>query len=51
MAEDYFADIVTDFLATGQGREGPIGAAPSVLVGAAPMVDFAVAWLERRLGV
>jgi len=50
MAEDYFADIVTDFLATGQGRTGLIGAAPSVLVEAAPMVDFAVAWLERRLG-
>lgn len=50
LADDYFADVVEDFLATGQGRRGLIGYAPSVLVEAAPMVEFAVSWLERRFG-
>lgn len=50
LAEDYFAEVVCDFLATGQGREGPVGGAPSVLVDAAPMCAFGVAWLERWAG-
>ena len=50
LEDDYFADVVEDFLATGQGRRGLIGGAPSVLVAAAPVVRFAVDWLERRLG-
>ncbi len=49
MADDYFATIVTDFLATGQGWQGRIGNADSVLVDARPMVEFAVAWMEQRL--
>ncbi|OLT13858.1 aminoglycoside 3-N-acetyltransferase [Pseudonocardia sp. CNS-139] len=49
-AEDYFAEIVTDFLATGQGSRGRVGAAESVLVDAAPMCAFAVGWMERRAG-
>lgn len=44
--DDCFATIVAAFLATGQGAQGPIGAAASVLVGAAPMVAFAVRWLQ-----
>ena len=50
LAEDYFNDVVEDFLATGQGRRGLVGYAPSVLAEAAPMVDFAVNWLEQRFG-
>ncbi|MBE4749111.1 aminoglycoside 3-N-acetyltransferase [Corallococcus sp. ZKHCc1 1396] len=48
LAEDFFAEIVEAFLATGQGRRGRVGHAPSVLVEARPMVAFAVAWLESR---
>lgn len=50
LPESYFATIVEAFLATGQGKRGNIGAAPSVLVEAAPIVAFGVAWLEDRLG-
>jgi aminoglycoside 3-N-acetyltransferase len=49
LAEDYFAEIVTEFLASGQGRQGLIGAAPSVLVDAAAITAFGVNWLETRL--
>jgi aminoglycoside 3-N-acetyltransferase len=48
LADDYFEEVVEDFLATGQGRRGLIGHAPSVLVDAGPIVDFAVQWLEAR---
>ena len=46
--DDYFEDIVEEFLASGEGRRGLIGNAPSVLVQAAPIVRFAVNWLEQR---
>ena len=46
--DDYFGTIVNAFLASGQGIQGMIGAAPSVLVEAAPITAFAVGWLERR---
>lgn len=48
LADDYFEEVVEDFLATGQGRRGLIGHAPSVLVDAPAIVAFAVDWLERR---
>jgi len=48
LADDYFAQVVEAFLATGQGARGLIGAAPSVLVEAAPICAFAVAWLEAN---
>jgi aminoglycoside 3-N-acetyltransferase len=48
LADDYFEEVVEDFLATGQGRRGLIGHAPSVLVDAPAIVAFAVEWLERR---
>ena len=48
LPEDYFATIVSEFLAGGRGRRGTIGAAPSVLVKAAEIVPFAVQWLERH---
>lgn len=50
LAEDYFAEIVTEFLAGGQGRQGLIGAAPSLLVDAAAITAFGIAWLESRFG-
>ncbi len=46
--EDYFATVVEAFLATGKGRRGKVGAAPSVLVPAPEMVAFGVDWLENR---
>ncbi len=46
--EDYFATIVKAFLATGEGSQGLIGAAPSVLVESSAITDFAVDWLELR---
>lgn len=48
LPEDYFITIVEEFLATGQGRRGSIGAASALLVKAKPMVGFAVDWLESR---
>jgi aminoglycoside 3-N-acetyltransferase len=48
LADDYFAAIVTSFLAAGKGREGQVGAAPSVLVQAREIVNYAVEWLESR---
>ena len=47
-ADDYFDEIVRAFLATERGSQGRIGEAPSVLVDAAPLGDFAVAWIEHR---
>ena len=48
LAEDYFAEVVEAFLATGAGRRGTVGRADSVLVDAAEVVAFAVSWLEGR---
>lgn len=48
LADNYFKDVVEAFLATGQGRRGLIGHAPSVLVDAPAIVAFAVEWLEHR---
>jgi aminoglycoside 3-N-acetyltransferase len=49
LADDYFATIVEDFLATGKGKRGTVGAAPSVLVEAKEIVPFAVSWIERAM--
>lgn len=49
MADDYFATIVEDFLASGKGKRGTVGAAPSVLVEAKEIVPFAVEWIEREM--
>ena len=37
------------FLATGKGKRGTIGAAPSVLVEAKEIVPYAIQWIERAL--
>ena len=47
-AEDYFAEIVRDFLASGQGTRGRVGEADSVLVDAPAVCAFAVAWMEEH---
>jgi aminoglycoside 3-N-acetyltransferase len=49
LPDDYFATIVEDFLATGKGTRGTIGAAPSVLVNAKEIVPFAGDWIERAM--
>ncbi len=50
LADDYFAEIVRAFVATGRGTQGPVGKAPSLLVDAAEICAFAVDWLERHRG-
>lgn len=50
LPDDYFALVVEAFLETGRGKRGTIGKAPSVLVPAADIVRFAIAWLESRFG-
>jgi aminoglycoside 3-N-acetyltransferase len=47
-ADDYFARIVEDFLASGQGVRGRVGAADSVLVSAPAICAFAVTWMEQH---
>ena len=48
LPDDYFADIVEEFLSTGRGARGQVGAATSVLVKAREIVPFAAGWLEAR---
>lgn len=48
--EEYFAGIVREYLASGKGRSGTVGAASSYLFDAAELVRFAVRWLERSFG-
>lgn len=51
LPEDYFREVVENFLVSGpEGRRGNIGHALSVLVPARDVVEFAVKWLERRVG-
>ncbi|WP_343518885.1 aminoglycoside 3-N-acetyltransferase [Sphingomonas sp.] len=47
-ADDYFGTVVEDFLAAGRGTRGKVGDSDCVLVDAAPMLAFAVAWIERN---
>lgn len=47
-ADDYFGTIVEAFLATGRGIRSKVGDADSVLVDAAPMLAFAVEWIEAN---
>jgi len=49
-AGNYFEKIPREFLASGRGREGRVGAARSYLFDAAPLCQFAVEWLERAFG-
>lgn len=47
LADDYFGAIVEDFLATGGGQRGLVGDASGIVVDAAAITAFAVAWIER----
>ena len=47
LPDNFIERIVGDYLATGAGRQGTIGLASSVLVDAADIMPFAVAWMER----
>ena len=44
---NFIEQIVSAYLATGAGRQGRVGSAESVLVEAAEIVPFAIAWMER----
>lgn len=48
LADDYFATIVNGYLAAGEGQQGAVGNAPSLVVEAETMCRFAVNWLERH---
>jgi len=48
--KDYFERIPRDFLASGRGIEGRVGAARSYLFDAAQFNAFAIEWLERASG-
>jgi len=47
LPENYIEQIVQAFVAEGNGREGMIGQASSLLVEAKPMCAFAIGWLEQ----
>lgn len=47
--DDYFADVLRDFVAAGQGVQGRVGRAEALMVEARAVVPFAVDWLERAV--
>ena len=47
--EDYFSQILIDFLQTGKARVGPVGNCTAELFEAQPFVNFAVEWIESNL--
>jgi aminoglycoside N3'-acetyltransferase len=47
---EYFDDVLADFLATGRARTGVVGNARSELFDAADMVAFATTWMAEHLG-
>ena len=49
LPDDWFADVVTEFVAAGHGTRGRVGAADALLVDAAAICRFAVDLLERRV--
>lgn len=46
--EDYFALVLTDYLATGRARTGVVGSARSELLDAADLVAFGSAWMAEQ---
>ena len=51
LADDYFADIVQEFVDSGNGTRGTVGAADTLLVDAPAASAFAVQWLEQAPGI
>lgn len=49
-SEDYFGEIVEDYLRTGRAHTGPVGAAEAYLFEGADLHAHAVEWLEARWG-
>lgn len=47
--EDYFADLLRDYLATGRGATSLVGDARSELLDAADVVAFGARWLDEHL--
>lgn len=47
--EDYFEDLLRDYLATGRARSGTVGGAQSELIEAGDVVAFGVGWMEEHL--
>lgn len=47
LPDDYFAEVLADFVAAGHGRQGKVGQADSLLVEAPAVTRFAIDWLER----
>lgn len=50
MPGDLFQRLVDAYLATGAGRTGKVGRADATLMEAAPLLDFAIAAIERDYG-
>ena len=50
LPENYIEQVVTAYVARGNGHESTIGLAPSLLVDARPMLAFAIGWLEASAG-
>ncbi len=49
--DDYtFEQIMAEYLATGRGRRGTVGAARCFLLDAADLTKYAIEWLEARFG-
>lgn len=46
---DYFGLILDQYVATGRAAVGVVGRAPSELIDAADVVNFAVAWMLEHL--
>lgn len=49
--KEYFEAIPREYLSSGKGGLGKVGAAQSYLFDAPDLVSFAVKWLERKYGV
>jgi aminoglycoside N3'-acetyltransferase len=47
--DDYFSQILLDFLAAGRASIGPVGQCRAELLPARAFVDFAVEWMNREL--
>jgi len=50
-AEEYFKTIVHEYLSSGKGCSGKVGAAQSYLFDAASLAEFAIQWLETTFSV
>lgn len=47
---EYFPQILLDFLSAGNARVGPVGNCTAESFAAPAFVDFAVTWMEAKLG-